>query len=207
MTFNDFMLNISIGILSGAFSSIIISRVFLIISDHNEQITRVQKHIEITYRLTSTIRSYLYMNKTVTNPDDIFTLDCLNKELSTTISEIANSECDKFDTMIFDDLNKELKDIAIALEIYMIHLCSVTTVTKEILEEIKKKLTKYQNDFVNYKKNKIKHLKKLLFNDPLLRICFFIIIAIVIITLLSSFLQSDVILTLINKILSCFRKS
>lgn len=52
MDFYAIMLNILIGISVGTFSSIIVSRIFLISTDYKEQIQQVQNRVEVTFCLS-----------------------------------------------------------------------------------------------------------------------------------------------------------
>lgn len=58
MTLLEIMVNLCIGISGGIFSSIIVSKIFLIQSLYFEQISRVQEHFEYLYGLDGLIFYY-----------------------------------------------------------------------------------------------------------------------------------------------------
>lgn len=80
MTMFDVMLNLCIGIVGGIFSSIIVSRIFLINSTFTEQIARVQEHFEKSYVLGGLIGSYSIYVKREDLPDDT-TVERINRDL------------------------------------------------------------------------------------------------------------------------------
>ena len=112
-------------------------------------------------------------------------IDEVKQEITNTIKTKANSECDKFDSMIFDDLDSELKDIAEWLKNYMVYLSYFNTVTKESIEQIKEHLSTYQKRFEVYKKSKTKYLTQLFLKDKWLRLCFGIFAITVLLTIIS----------------------
>lgn len=182
MSLREIMINLCIGILSGAFSSIIISRFFLILSTHTEQLSRVQEHFENTYKLSGTLGFYLHLNSKIKDPTDIFTIEELSKTLLADIREKASQECDRFDSMIFDDLSEELHSLAVDLNDYMIHLSTLSAINSETAEKISKHLWNLQTRFTQYKNKSTLYLRKRIFHDPWLRVLLIIFILVLIIT-------------------------
>lgn len=104
MSFFEIMVNLLIGISGGIFSSIIVSRIFLIVTDYSEQIARVQARVEVTYGLKGAL---LVAEKIF---EDGYME--LGEKYKQKLQELVDSELQQYSQMIFDDLEKELHEIA-----------------------------------------------------------------------------------------------
>lgn len=170
----EILVNLCIGIISGMFSSIIVSRIFLIQSLHSVQLARVQEHFERTYYLSGMFEGYLSSSNYK---------NLLASEVLKTMKIVATSECDKFNAMIFDDLNSDLYTIAVELNDYMQNMLTIKILDWKTVKELNDKLLKIQKNFTKYKKNNMKYLKKQMVKDKMLRILFVIIIIIIVMTI------------------------
>lgn len=185
MEFGQFMLNLCIGIVSGAFSSIIISRVFLVLSTYNEQVTRIQEHIENSRIVSGMLRTYLYIDDNVARSVDIFSIEELNKSVVKQVKEKAKQECERFDSMIFDDLDDDLRKVTTDLSHYMIHLSMLTEVNKEGVIKITDTLKDIHSRFTQYKSNRRSYFVKAILKDKWLwwtAGIFFVIVVVTIFT-------------------------
>ncbi len=185
MEFYEIMINLSIGITGGIFSSIIVSRIFLIHSSHSEQLARVQEHFENTYRLSGTLLFYMYAFQKDENNFDDDTINRFNDALLKDIHEVSKQECEKFRYMIFDDLEIELYKIAVNLNDLMEGTLSLNKVDISIVRKLHKDLFDIQDRFKKYKITNNKHFVTKIKKDKILRILILALVIILISTIIS----------------------
>lgn len=87
--------------------------------------------------------------------------------------------------MIFDDLEKDLHNIAVDLNDMMEKLQNIKTINSDILSSIHDDISCLENRFNVYKKSSNKYFKKMIFSDKTLRILFVVICVIVAITIIA----------------------
>lgn len=185
MEFYEIMINLPIGIMGGIFSSVIVSRIFLIHSSHSEQLARVQEHFENTYRLSGTLLFYMYaLQKDEDNFDDD-NINRFNNALLKDIHEVAKQEREKFRYMIFDDLETELYKIAVNLNDLMEGTLSLNKVDMSIVGKLHNDLFDIQDRFKKYKITNNKHFVTKIKKDKILRILIFTLVIILILTIIS----------------------
>ncbi|WP_041703128.1 hypothetical protein [Lachnoclostridium phytofermentans] len=169
------LLNLTIGIIGGIFSSIIVSRIFLITADYKEQIQRVQTHVEVLYCLSG----YLYCSKVMMKEA---------KEISLAQKEklilILEEEKTRFSQMIFDDLEKELHKIAIDMNDF-IEGFKINKMNEQYIKNSRDELDGIIYRFTIYKNDSRIKMRKLLIRDNVLRILLFVFIVIIILTIVS----------------------
>lgn len=180
MGFYEVMLNLCIGIIGGMFSSVIVSRIFLIQSSHYEQISRVQEHFEYLYGLDGLVFFYPHISKEYNG-----NIDTLNKHLLGEIIRNSKQECEKFRYMIFDDLEKDLHRIAEDLNELMERLQNLKNLDSDIVSSIHSDISDLENRFNAYKKSSNKYFKKMILNDKVLRILLIIFIVIITVTIIA----------------------
>lgn len=178
MEFYEIMINLCIGIVGGIFSSIIVSRIFLIQSSHSEQISRVQEHFEYLYGLDGLVFFYPHISKEYNG-----NIDTLNKHLLDEIIRNSKQECEKFRYMIFDDLEKDLHEIAVDLSDLMEELKSLKDLDNNVILSIHNKISDLENRFNAYKKSSNGYFKQMIINDKILRILLIIFIVIIVVTI------------------------
>lgn len=189
MDFYEIMINLCIGVASGAFSSIIVSRFFLILSNHSAQLSRVQEHFENGYTISGTLNFYKYINNTTNESIDIFQLEYVNKNILNEITKKAKQECDKFDVMIFDDLDDELHKLAVEYSDFMTCLSNLKIIDADIITKLSTQLNDFQNRFFKYKNKSRYHFTEKVKKDPWLKCLFIIFILLILITILSIILH------------------
>lgn len=180
MEFYEIMINLCIGIVGGIFSSIIVSRFFLIQSSHSEQISRVQKHFEYLYGLDGLIFFYPQISKEYNG-----NIDFLNEHLLEEIMKNSKKECEKFRYMIFDDLEKDLHDIAVDLNELMERLKNLKKLDNDVILSIHNDIHDLENRFNVYKKLSSKYFKQMIISDKILRILLIIFIVIIALTIIT----------------------
>ena len=185
MEFYEIMINLSIGIIGGIFSSIIVSRIFLIHSLHSEQLARVQEHFENTYRLNGTLLFYIYTFQKDGNMFDDTTIKQLNKALLEDIHEVVKQECEKFRYMIFDDLEIELYKITVDLNDLMEGTLLLNKVDVSIVEKLQNSLSDIQDRFKKYKITNNKYYITKIKKDKILQTLIIVLLIMFIITIIS----------------------
>ena len=171
MEFHEIMINLCIGIAGGIFSSIIVSRIFLIQSSLSEQIARLQEHFEYLYGLDGIVAFYPCILK-----DYNGNTDTLNKHLLEEIIRNAKQECEKFRYMIFDDLEKDLHKIAEDLNEVMERLKNLKSFDNNIASSIHNDIYDLENRFNIYKNSAHKYLNKMIISDKIVQILFIMIL-------------------------------
>lgn len=175
MDFFEIMLNLLVGTVGGVFSSVIVSRVFMIVSDYSEQIARVQTRVEVSYCLQGALWAASMQYK-----DGSTELGCKYKEeLERQLAE----ERKYYAQMIFDDLEEELHNIAIEFSDFVIDL-TVENLDKNVIEIKCQQLDVLTNKFNKYRNLRKKKMFKLFCKDITLRmllVAFVIIIALTVI--------------------------
>ena len=184
MTMFDVMLNLCIGIVGGIFSSIIVSRIFLINFTFTEQIARVQEHFEKSYVLGGLIGSYSIYVEREDLPDDT-TVERINRDLLKEIHIICKNELDSFNAMIFDDLEDNLHSLAVELNDIICELSGLKVIDKETMISFGARLLSVQNKFNAYKKLSPKIFRKQLWKDKCLRILMVIFIIVIVGTIIA----------------------
>lgn len=175
MDFFQIMLNLMLGIIGGIFSSIIVSRVFLIITDYSEQISRIQTRVEVTYGIHGVLEMAYWVWK-----DD----GEVGEKFKQKLKEIVDSESKYYAQMIFDDLEDELHILAIEFNDFIDNL-NVNKLNIEIIGEKIKVLDELTCKFTVYKNSRKKKLMRLFLKDTALRSLFVIFSIIVFLTILA----------------------
>ena len=180
MTLSETMLNLCIGIVGGMFSGIIVSKIFLIQSSHSEQISRVQGHFEYLYELEGLVVYYLHiLEKTNNGTHD------LDEYLLEQIIEYSKKECDKFRYMIFDDLEKDLHEIAVKLNELMERFKNLKKLDDDVILSIYSDISDLVNRFNDYKKTSNKYFMQMIISDKILKILLIVFIVIIAVTIIA----------------------
>lgn len=187
MEFYELMLNLCIGILGGIFSSLIVSRIFLIQSLYSEQISRIQEHFEYIYNLDGQLLYYLYRSESDVTLNGI-EISTLNDYLLQNIKKTSKNECDKFRYMIFDDLETDLYKIAEDLNDLMERLDLFNDINRDAVSSVHDEIIDLQKRFRLYKSNNKKYLKKQIIHDNILRLLFLITLVLISTTILAYFI-------------------
>lgn len=175
MSFYTTMLNLLIGISGGIFSSIIVSRIFLISTEYKEQLQRVQGRVEVTFCLSGMLGAAQALYK-----DGFILGDTLKEKLSDLIE--AERKC--YGQMIFDDLEKELHILAIDYNDF-IESINVKKLDVIVIDKKLEELKDLTNRFYKYKNSNKKFFKKLLLKDIMIRILLILFIVIVALTVIA----------------------
>lgn len=91
--------------------------------------------------------------------------------------------CEKFRYMIFDDLEKDLHEIAVDLSDLMEELKSLKDLDNNVILSIHNKISDLENRFNAYKKSSNGYFKQMIINDKILRILLIIFIVIIVVTI------------------------
>ena len=185
MEFYEVMVNLTIGVIGGIFSGVIVSCVFLIQSVHSEQLSRVQLHFERVYGLDVVL--FLFYNLLCKedyskNPGEKEKVHALIVE---DIEKKVMEECASFRSMIFYDLDRELNTIAVALNDNMEKLRGIKNMDSDEVGLLHSELNEIQDRFVTYKSTSTKHFRNRVIKDKTLRILTIILIIIIAITIIA----------------------
>jgi hypothetical protein len=169
------MLNLLIGISGGIFSSIIVSRIFLISTDYKEQIQRIQNRVEVTFCLSGSLwcLQELYKDGYV-----------LSNDFKTKLSSLIEEERKCYNQMIFDDLEDELHELAIDYNDFIENI-NVNKLDALVVDKKIEELDDLTKRFYKYKNSHKKTLRKLLLRDKILRYLFIIFIVIIMLTVIA----------------------
>lgn len=176
MSFFEVMVNLLVGISGGIFSSIIVSRIFLIITDYSEQVSRVQERVEVTYVLEGALLAAQAIFSDGYNE--------LGEKYKQELNNLIDSENAQYNKMIFDDLEKDLHALAIEYSDFMLSL-KADRIDKNEVDKRISKLNKLTNKFNTYKSTRKKRLIRLFMKDATLRVLFSIFGIIVILTMIA----------------------
>lgn len=179
MSFFEGMLSLLIGIIGGIFSSIIVSRVFMIVTTYSEQIARIQARIEVTYGL----QGALWAAEKIFQDKEI----ALSSSYKKNLNEMLQKERVCYAEMIFDDLDSELHDIAVEYSDFIENI-SAEDLNKEKVKEALSQLDEMSKKFNIYKKNRNKNVVKLFLKDRTLHILFLLLIVIIVLTVVANIL-------------------
>lgn len=185
MDFYDIMLNLCIGIVGGIFSSVIVSRIFLINSNLTEQVARVQQHIEKSYGLAGIMEFYSIAVKKKEYPKDEDSVNRLNEALLQNIHLICDEEVRSFQSMIFDDLEKNLHDLAVELNDFVEKMLRLNEVNEELMLKYGAELVSIQNKFNAYRNISSKIFVEQLIKDKWLRMLAITFLIIIVLTVIA----------------------
>lgn len=175
MSFFEIMLNFLVGICGGIFSSIIVSRIFFILSDYSEQIKRVQARVESSYGLSGMLMAAEMLITEGYSAD---------KFIKEKIDIFLEEERKQYLSMIFDDLEPELHIIAIDFNDFIDGLDTSGEFSGEIRKNINT-LDDLISKFNKYKQSSKKKMYKLFIKDTALRLLFVILLLIVAVTIIA----------------------
>lgn len=185
MVFSDLMINLVIGIIGGVFSSIIVSRVFLLQSVHKEQFLQVKELFE-----ESTNIYYLFMidlkdlekgNIVEGTQEAQIILSSLKTDIHTYRIEATKS----FFNIDEDIVDDELYKIAFGLYRYGEHMDSQNQLTWMKVLEMRDELEKRRIPFCQYRRNTLKYFNKRLVKDAFLRILAVVFLLMIIVTIVA----------------------
>lgn len=175
MDIYSILLNLVIGIIGGIFSSIIVSRIFFITSDYKEQLARVQTRVEIMFNLSgSFFAGQILLSKGYSLNDGY------KEKFENTLHDIQKN----FDSMIFDDLEPELNQIAIDLDDF-VQAIRTDKLNQEYIDQLDELLPIEADKFFTYRKKYKKILRKLILKDNILRILSVIFIITIVSTVIA----------------------
>jgi hypothetical protein len=182
MDFFNVMFNILIGISSGIFSSIIVSRIFMINTELIGQIQRVQVHVENLYGILGVFDIF----KKIIEEDKNISKSDINVKFLESIKDITADECNSFRKMIFDDLDKQLHEIAVDINDFVEKFRGKENFKNE--DEVflyGEELEKIIDRFNIYKRSYKKVIVRYILEDFTLRILVAIVFIIVVLTIIA----------------------
>lgn len=176
------MINLCIGIISGFFSSIIVSVVFSIRADYKDQVQRVQQRYENLHQFDGLFMFYELEVKPKDPADTI--IQNLNETILKELKTVALNESRMYQSMIFDDLEQELHEIAISMNNFIDDIKRIETIDNDTIEKKKNELDIIIENFNSYLHKQRSILKKTIINNNTLRIFAIIAVLIVVSTLI-----------------------
>lgn len=185
MDFYNSMLNILIGVVSGIFSGIIVSQVFLIATDFKEQRNRVAERAGMLSWIAGALDSLsiLIEDKKQPNNENInnYIINKIIDNVTLKASDIEKS----FEKMIFADLEPELHEIAVKMNDFTVELANWKRFEKIKINEYSQQINKIKRELDIYNEKSKRTLFKLIFKDRIMKAIAIVVLVIIALTVIA----------------------